>query len=184
MTRSEFHRVSRRSFVGAALVSAAMVKFPIVGHAREENGKRPRSVAVNDPGGGEIHVLAFGKGEEIVSGLLAFVKEHKLVGGHFSAIGAVSDAVLAFFHPTKKQYIRIPIPEQAEVASLTGNFALEGGRPFLHAHAVLGLGNGSARGGHLVEAHVWPTLEVVVVGWPKEVRRKFNAETGLYLLDV
>jgi predicted DNA-binding protein with PD1-like motif len=184
MTRTDFRRVSRRSFVGAALVSAAMVKFPIAGHAREENGKRPRSVAVNDPGSGEAHVVAFQKGDEIVSGLLAFVKEHKLVGGHFSAIGAVSDAVLAYFHPTRKEYMRIPIPEQAEVASLTGNFALERGQPFLHAHAVLGLGDGAARAGHLLEAHVWPTLEVVLVGWPKEVRRKLDNETGLYLLDV
>jgi predicted DNA-binding protein with PD1-like motif len=49
---------------------------------------------------------------------------------------------------------------------------------------VLGLGNGAARAGHLLEAHVWPTLEVVLVGWLKEVRRKLDKETGLYLLDM
>jgi len=184
MTLSESRRLSRRSLFGAALVSAAIVKFPIAGHARENNGKEPRSLAVNDSGGDETHVLVFQKGEEIMRGLKVFVKEHKLTSGHFSAIGAVSDAVLGFFHPRRKEYIPIPIPEQAEVASLTGNFELKDGHPYLHTQAVLALGNGSTRGGHLLEAHVWPTLEVVLVGWPTEVRRKLDRDTGLYLLDV
>jgi uncharacterized protein len=184
MTSSESGRLSRRSLFGAALVSAAMLKFPIAGHARENNAKQPRSLAVNDPGDSETHVLAFQKGEEIMSGLKAFVKEHKLTSGHFSAIGAVSYALLAYFHPKKKEYMPLPVRGHSEVASLTGNFALNDGEPFVHAHVVLSGGDGSAWGGHLVEAHVWPTLEVVLVGWPKEVQRKLDKETGLYLLDM
>jgi predicted DNA-binding protein with PD1-like motif len=47
----------------------------------------------------------------------------------------------------------------------------------------LGLPDGSTRGGHLFEAHVWPTLEMVLTAWPERVRRKGDMETGLYLLD-
>jgi hypothetical protein len=70
------------------------------------------------------------------------------------------------------------------VASLTGNIALVDGEPFLHVHAVLGLPDGSARAGHVLEAHVWPTLEVVLTAWSKRVRRSRDEESGLELLDL
>ena len=76
----------------------------------------------------------------------------------------------------------VPLEEQAEVASLIGNVALVDGEPFLHVHAVLGLPNGSARVGHVLEAHVWPTLEVVLTTWTKRVGRERDRETGLELL--
>src|SRR5262245_59744530 len=110
-------------------------------------------------------------------------KRHRLAAGQFTAIGAVSNAVLGFFDRKKKDYRRIPLTEQAEVISLTGNVALKEGEPFLHVHAILGLPDGSTRGGHLFEAHVWPTLEMVLTAWPERVRRKRDTETGLYLLD-
>jgi predicted DNA-binding protein with PD1-like motif len=39
---------------------------------------------------------------------------------------------------------------------------------------VLGLPDGSARGGHLIAATVWPTLEVVLTESPKHLRRTFR----------
>jgi predicted DNA-binding protein with PD1-like motif len=118
----------------------------------------------------------------VIAGLLAFARKERPGAGQLSAIGAVSDAVLAFFDRTSKKYKRIPQTKQAEVVSLTGNIALKDGQPFLHVHTVLGLPDGSTRAGHLLEAHVWPTLEVVLTAWPKPVRRQRDPDTGLYLL--
>ena len=53
-----------------------------------------------------------------------------------------------------------------------------------HAHVVLGRSDGSAIGGHLVEAHVRPTLEVVLVETPAHLRKRIDAETGLALIDL
>ena len=72
---------------------------------------------------------------------------------------------------------------QAEVLSLTGNLALDYNEPFFHVHVALGLRDGSARGGHLFEATVRPTVEVVLTAYPRPVRRKIDPETGLPLLD-
>jgi predicted DNA-binding protein with PD1-like motif len=177
--------LSRREAVAAAAWAAGGIVLTNPGRARAaEPARRPRATVVGDRGGEKTYLLVFDKGEEVMGGLLGFVKDQGLVGGHLSAIGAVSNAALAFFDRATKDYQVIPVARQAEVVALTGNVALVEGEPFLHAHAVLGLPEGSTRGGHLLSAHVWPTLEVVLTGWPRPVRRARDPETGLFLLNV
>ena len=68
----------------------------------------------------------FDTGEEVVTGLLQFAKNHKLTGAHLTAIGAFERVTLGFFDVTKKAYKRIAIQEQVEVMSLVGNIAHDG----------------------------------------------------------
>jgi predicted DNA-binding protein with PD1-like motif len=137
-------------------------------------------------GGGEqtTHVLVFGKGEEVIAGLLEFVRERGVSSGHLTAIGAFSDVTLGFFDPDRNEYRRIPLREQVEAVSLVGDIALKGGEPQVHAHVVVGRSDGSAYGGHLLEAHVWPTLEVVLVETPAHLQRELDEETGLPLIRL
>src|SRR5438270_828504 len=79
---------------------------------------------------------------------------------------------------------RMPLSEQAEVVSLIGDVALDGEHPKIHAHAVLGLRDGSTRGGHLLEAHVRPTLEVILTESPSYLKREFDRESGLALIRI
>jgi uncharacterized protein len=140
--------------------------------------------AVLDARPPKTYLLVFDPDEEVMGGLLAFIKEKAISAGHLTAIGAVSRAVLGFFDRKTKDYKRIPQDGQAEVLSLIGDVALkDDGSPGVHAHAVLGLPDGSARGGHLIEATVWPTLEVVLTESPKHLRRTFRPELGLALID-
>ncbi|HEY1371435.1 MAG TPA: PPC domain-containing DNA-binding protein [Candidatus Binatia bacterium] len=132
----------------------------------------------------KTYALIFDKGDEAVQGLIRFAQECRLGGSHLTAIGAFSDATLGFFDRDKKEYRKIPIHEQVEVLSLVGDIALKDGAPQLHAHVVIGKSDGGAYGGHLLEAHVWPTLEVIVTESPKHLRRKIDDETGLALIDV
>ena len=48
----------------------------------------------------------------------------------------------------------------------------------------VGLSDGTAKGCHLMEARVRPTLEVILVESPKHLQRKWNEEVGLALIDV
>ena len=52
----------------------------------------------------------------------------------------------------------------------------------VHAHVVVGRPDGSTRGGHLMQAHVWPTLEVVLSETADYLRRRHDEETGLALI--
>ena len=127
--------------------------------------------------------LIFDKGDEPVAGLTAFAKAQKLGAAHFTAIGAFSDVTLGYFDRAKRDYKKIPLHEQVEVLSLLGDVALDKGEPKIHAHVVVGRADGEARGGHLLEAHVWPTLEVVLVESPRHLRKRHDPETGLALID-
>jgi uncharacterized protein len=137
--------------------------------------------------GGEeqkTHVLVFDKGEEVMAGLLEFARERGITSGHLTAIGAFSDVTLGFFDRKTKDYRRIPLNEQVEALSLVGDVALKDGEPQVHAHVVVGRADGTAHGGHLLEAHVWPTLEVVLTEAPAHLRRELDEETGLPLIRI
>lgn len=129
--------------------------------------------------------VIFQTGDEVAAGLKEFAKNNRLAGSHFTAIGAFSDVTLAYFDWQTKHYRKIPLREQVEVLSLIGDIALAAdGEPQVHAHIVVGLPDGTVRGGHLMEGHVRPTLEVMLVESPEHLRRKHDPETGLALIDV
>jgi len=128
--------------------------------------------------------LIFDSGDEVMRELTAFATEHNVTAAHFTAIGAFSDATLGFFDRERKDYQKIPIDEQVEVLSLMGDIALEDDAPKVHAHVVVGKADGTAHGGHILEAHVWPTLEVVLTESPRYLRREYDPATGLALIDL
>lgn len=126
--------------------------------------------------------LVFDMGEEPVSLLTRFAEEHRIAAARFTAIGAFSEVVVAYFDWEKKDYLRIPIREQVEVLALVGDVALSEQRPKLHAHVVLGKRDGTAHGGHLLEARVRPTLEVVLTESATWLARRYDPQSGLALI--
>lgn len=138
---------------------------------------------INDDGE-KTFAIVFDKGDEVASGLLSFAKDNNLSASHFTAIGAFERVTLGFFERERKDYKRITINEQIEVLSLVGDIASDGDEPKVHAHVVVGKADGTAHGGHLLEARVWPTLEVILVESPEHLRRKVDKETGLALISL
>jgi predicted DNA-binding protein with PD1-like motif len=130
------------------------------------------------------YALVFDKGDEFMAEMQRFADEVHLLASQFTAIGAFSDLLLGYFDRGRKNYKKIPIDEQVEVLTLAGDVALLGGKPKIHAHVVVGKSDGSAYGGHLLEAHVWPTLEVIVTEAPLHLRRRHDETTGLALIDI
>ena len=68
--------------------------------------------------------------------------------------------------------------------TLAGDIALKDGEPQVHAHVVVGKKDGTAWGGHLLEGHVWPTLELVLVESAAQLQRRLDEETGLPLIPI
>jgi uncharacterized protein len=131
----------------------------------------------------ERWILVFQTGEEVLSTLGDFAARQRIAGASFQAIGGFSRATLAFFDTAAKEYRPIPVDEQMEVVSLAGNIAWFEGQLKVHAHAVVAGADGNARGGHLLEGHVRPTLELFL-SETRELRREKDEETGLPLLVV
>lgn len=132
----------------------------------------------------KTYALILEKGDEVMGCLAEFAVRQRLSASQFTAIGAFSDAVLGFFDLRAKDYRPIPVEEQVEVLSLLGDVALEEGKPKVHAHVVVGDCRGHARGGHLLKAHVRPTLEVIVTEAPVHLHRRHDPETGLALIKI
>ena len=129
-------------------------------------------------------VLIFDKGDPVIENLTEFARRMRLQGSHLTAIGAFSEVTLGYFDRDRKAYRKIPIREQVEVVSLLGDVAAGDDGPSVHAHVVVGKADGAACGGHLIEARVWPTLEVVLTESPKHLRRRHDSETGLALISL
>lgn len=142
-----------------------------------------KSKLLND-GEQKTWALILDKGDDPITELKQFAQKEKLGGSHFTAIGAFSETTLGYFNWESKEYEKIPINEQVEVISLMGDIAVKDGQPQVHAHVVLGKRDGTAHGGHLLEASVRPTLEVILTESPTHLRKKHDAETGLALIDV
>jgi uncharacterized protein len=88
----------------------------------------------------------------------------------------------AIFDWPAKRYKKIIVDEQVEALSLIGDVAVANEGPSLHLHAVLGRADGSVVGGHLLEAHVRPTLEVILLQPPSYLRKFRDPVTGLPLI--
>lgn len=128
--------------------------------------------------------VIFETGDEAMDGLQKFARSQKLSASHFNAIGAFQDVLLGFFNFEKLDYKRVPISEQVEVLSLVGDVALDNGEPKIHAHVVVGKSDGTAHGGHLLRAHVRPTLEVILIESPRHLHRALDPQTGLALIQA
>jgi uncharacterized protein len=126
--------------------------------------------------------LVFDTGEEPMGLLARFAEEHNIEAAHFTAIGAFSEVVVAYFDWEKKDYLRIPIREQVEVLALVGDVAVSESKPKIHAHVVLGKRDATAHGGHLMEARVRPTLEVILTESASTLARRHDPQSGLALI--
>lgn len=183
------------ALLGIAITSGCMLGSALAQGASRcippAESVKPRGTApgmkvelISDGPGTKQYAVIFSTGDEAYSGLLQFAQEYHVTSGHFTAIGALSSAVLAWFDPQKKMYCENPIHEQVEVGSMIGDFALYEGKPALHTHMVVGHRDGTASAGHVIEAIASPTLEVFVTIDPVPLQKKYDPATDLTLIDA
>ena len=133
----------------------------------------------------QVHVVVLDSGEEAFAALTRFAKEANISAASLTAIGAFERATVGWFDMVSKSYRKIEVNEQCEVLSAIGDVAVgDDGKPSLHVHIVLGLADGSTRGGHLLAGTVRPTLEVVLTEVPAMLRRKKKPDLGIALIDI
>jgi uncharacterized protein len=120
----------------------------------------------------------------VMASVTSFARKEGLLGAQITGVGALSEAVLGYFDWEKKEYLKIPVAEQVEVAALLGDIAQEDGSPAAHIHVVLGRRDGGTLSGHLLSGTVRPTLEIVLTEAPRHLRKRKDKESGLNLIDL
>jgi len=137
-------------------------------------GGRPRSWS--------IIMLA---GDEIMSGLSDWMQAENVRGAHLQAIGAMSSATFGWFDIDKKAYKDVPIDQQVECVGLIGDVGVtETDKPALHVHGAVALPDGTVKGGHLLHAIAFPTLEVFATESAVELRKTKDPQSSLELFRV
>jgi hypothetical protein len=132
-----------------------------------------------------VFVLILDPGEEVFDTITRFAADEDLAGASLTALGAFERAIVGWLDLHTRAYRRIPIDEQCEVLSIVGDIATgDDSKPSLHLHVVLGLRDGTTRGGHLLEGVVRPTLEVTIAEATAHLRRRRRPEFGIALIDL
>ena len=130
-------------------------------------------------------IVVLDANEEAFSTLAAFATEQGLTAASVTAMGAFERATVGWFDFAGRSYRKIPVSEQCEVLSLIGDIAMgDDGKASLHLHAVLGLKDGSTRGGQFVEGIVHPTLEATILETPAELHRRHQRDLGIALIEL
>lgn len=128
-------------------------------------------------------ILVFETGDELAVGLRQFAEEQKLTAASFKAIGALESVELGWMNwETKKYEPSVKLEEQVELLSLIGDVAEYQGKPQVHAHVVIGKRDGTAHGGHLMNAVVRPTCELVLTESPATLQKTMDTEATIPLI--
>jgi len=138
---------------------------------------------ISENGPTKTYVLIFAAGDEIMSGLKEFAIKYKVQCAHLTAIGDASSAKIGWYDKSRKMFKVNVISGFSEITSLIGDIALYNGNPVVHCHINLAASDGTVRGGHLLEAFVAPTLEVMLTVEPAAIYKKFDPEFGITVID-
>jgi predicted DNA-binding protein with PD1-like motif len=134
---------------------------------------------------GSTYLLRLERGEKAIGCLKQFADRHRIGFAVVRAIGTFQSLTLGYYNAVGKAYQEKTFDEALEVLSLSGNITKGAdGERIVHAHVTLGRPDYTTLGGHLVDATVGPTLEVLVETLPLTIRRLHDLDTGLNLWDL
>ena len=100
---------------------------------------------------------------------------------HVSALGATNDFTVGVYKVNEKKYYKNHFVGDFEIVSLTGTINTMNHEFYTHIHMSAGNDSGEVFGGHLNEAVVSATCEMVITIIDGEVERFLDDETGLNL---
>lgn len=131
---------------------------------------------------GQTNLIVLEKGEELIGTVLAYCTENNIQSAWVNGLGAISKAKLALYHLDRKEYQRTEMNGSFELINLTGNIGLLNDKLVAHLHATISDGNMNSFGGHLDEAVIAATCEILMEEIPVVITRQHSDEIGLNLI--
>jgi predicted DNA-binding protein with PD1-like motif len=123
-------------------------------------------------------------GEEVHPSLIEIAERERIFGGWLSGIGAAHEVELGYYDLERRDYDRLHVEGDVEIASASGNLGLVDGKPFVHLHAVVSDRECATRSGHLFRAVTSATLEFVLLVSETAIERTRDEATALNLWRV
>jgi len=124
-------------------------------------------------------ILVLDKGDDLLESITHCAKDAKLLGAAVSALGQVQNPTLAYFTSDPKDKPTLTTFEGFyELASLTGNIAVNGNGYYTHVHGVLADKEFHGIAGHVESSKVGLTVEVTITPFAGTVERAVDPDTG------
>jgi uncharacterized protein len=131
----------------------------------------------------KTYAIIFSPGDEVLSGLQEFATRYKVQSAHFTAIGDAKSVKFGWYDKSRKMFKVTSVNTYAEITSLIGDIALKDGKSVVHAHIALATEDGIVHGGHLLEAFIEPTLEVMMTVEPVPLHKRLDPQFGINVID-
>jgi predicted DNA-binding protein with PD1-like motif len=126
-----------------------------------------------------LHVFRVKPGQELLTSVADYCRGHNLTSGIvIGIIGSVEKARLNFLMELPGKYQSFDYAGPLEIVCAQGSVALKDDSTIIHIHIQLS-GQDICRGGHLAEAKVFSTAEVVIAELDYQLRRQLDSYTGL-----
>ena len=130
---------------------------------------------------GKTIVMRIDRGEEILTQLKAMALKENIKLASVRALGATNDFTVGVFKVDEKKYYANHFTGDFEIVSLTGTISTMNGEYYAHLHMSAGDEQGRVFGGHLNEAIISATCEMVVEVIDGRAERTHDADVGLNL---
>ena len=132
---------------------------------------------------GDTYIVRMDPGEEILKELKVFAEKEEVKLASVTALGAVKDFTVGVFDTNAKVYKSNRFQGVYEIVSLVGSINTMNDAFYCHLHMCAADQEGHAFGGHLNEAVISATCEMVVTCLPGRTDRVFSEEAGLNLIS-
>lgn len=130
---------------------------------------------------GDRIIARIDRGEEIMAAVKELAQKEHITLASVQALGAIDRFTVGVFKVEEKRYIANHFEGSFEIVSLTGTIDTKDGEFYSHLHLSAGNEKGEVFGGHLNEATVAATCEMVVTVIDGRVDRHFDDRIGLNL---
>lgn len=133
---------------------------------------------------GSNWIIRIDKGEEVLTELKEVCEKNNIKAGFVSAIGATNKVKVGVFNTKTKAYHSEVLLGEHEITNLTGNVSRKDGEVYIHLHITVCDEEYKAQGGHLNEAWISATCEMLLTEVDGEIGRKIDENSGLNIFDL
>ncbi|MFH1855269.1 MAG: PPC domain-containing DNA-binding protein [bacterium] len=129
-------------------------------------------------------IFALKNKDKVVEKLTKYVEKNNIKSGVLLALGALEQADLMIYNLKTKKYLSKHLEGPIEVTNFIAVIGKDPeGNCHIHPHITLCDKSFKSFGGHLKEAVVGATLEVVVIESDQAIERYADSEIGLNLIS-
>jgi predicted DNA-binding protein with PD1-like motif len=119
-------------------------------------------------------------GDLINESMRKIAVEENISNAWLNGIGAIDNVEVGYMDIGNKKYQKRNFDGHYELLSLIGNITHKEGEPFVHTHVTFSDTSYNVFGGHLFDARVTATGEMVLLLADSMINREYNENVGIH----